>query len=132
MPERSLRRPILAIGLTLGLAVLGLSLSGGASAGAADCRVIAGPPTLYAFQVFAAGRVECTAPVNKIRITVTLEMDGVEVARETRNDCLKRTVCHNGTNVPDAPGNQTWCSRAWASAQGKYLGEVVACEEQEF
>ncbi len=71
--------------------------------------------------------------MNKIRITVALEKDGVEIARQTRNDCLKRTVCHNSTlNVPDEPGYQVSCSRAWAWAQGNYLGEVVACEDQEF
>jgi hypothetical protein len=123
-------RRILGTGLVLALGVLLLSFAGGASAGAVDCRVVAGPPTLYAGMVFADGRVECTAPVNRIRITVALEKDGVEVARQTRNDCRKRTVCHNSTtNVLDQPGNQVWCSRAWGWAQGSYIGEVVACEE---
>jgi len=123
-------RRLLGTGFVLALGVVLLSFAGGASAGAVDCRVVAGPPTLYAGMVFADGRVECTSQANRIRITVALEKDGVEVARQTRNDCRKMTVCHNTTtNIPDQPDNQMWCSRAWGWAQGIYLGEVVACEE---
>jgi hypothetical protein len=126
---------VLGLGLVVVLGVVLLSFASGASAGAAaaNCQVIAGPPTDYFGLVFADGRIECSAPVNKMRITVALEKDGLEVARQTRNDCQKRTVCFNSTtNVPDEPGNQRWCSRAWGTAQGTYLGEVVACEDQEF
>jgi hypothetical protein len=129
MADRFSRRWILGTGLVLAVGVVLLSLAGRASGGATDCGVVAGPPTLYAGMVFADGRVECTS-VNRIRITVALENDGVEVARQTRNDCRKTIICHNSTtHVLDEPGNQVWCSRAWGWAQGIYLGEVVACEE---
>jgi hypothetical protein len=98
-----------------------------------NCQVEAQPPTLYAGMVFGMGRVSCSAPANKISITVALERDGVEVARVVRNDCRKVSVCWNTTaNALDVAGNQVWCSRVWGSATGSFLGEVVACEEQEF
>ena len=109
-----------------------IALSGGA-AGQSNCRLEAQPPFLYAGMVFGVGRVACAAPENKISITVVLERDGVEVARVARNDCRKVSVCWNTTATAfDAEGNQTWCSRTWASATGSYLGEVRACEELDF
>ena len=115
------------------LAVVSLGLVGGAAAGRSDCQLEAHPPTLYAGMVFGAGRVVCAAPANKISITVVLERNGVEVARVTRNDCHKTSVCRNTTaNALDEGGDQTWCSRAWGSATGSFLGEVRACEAAEF
>ena len=99
-----------------------------------NCSVEAHPPTLYAGMVFGAGRVVCSTPANKIVITVALERDGAEVARGTRRDCRKTTVCWNtvGAIANDEPGDQTWCSRVSASAGGTFLGEVRACETAEF
>jgi hypothetical protein len=115
------------------LALVSLGLVGGAAAGRSDCQIEAQPPTLYAGMVFGVGRVVCAAPSNKIAITVVLERDGVEVARVTRNDCQKTSVCWNTTsNALDEPGNQTWCSRAWGSATGTFLGETRSCEGAEF
>jgi hypothetical protein len=115
------------------LVLVSLSLVGGAAAGASDCQIEAHPPTLYAGMVFGSGRVTCSAPANKISITVVLEKDGSEVAHVTRNDCRKTAVCWNTTsNALDEPGDQTWCSRAWGSATGSFLGEVRTCEEAEF
>jgi hypothetical protein len=110
-----------------------LSLAGGAAAGPSDCRIEAQPPTLYAGMTFGIGRVVCSAPANKISITVVLERDGVEVARVVRNDCQKTSVCWNTTaNALDEPGNQTWCSRVWGSATGSFLGELRSCEQEDF
>jgi hypothetical protein len=113
--------------------VVVLSLVGGAAAGASDCRLEAQPPFLYAGMVFGSGRVVCTAPNNKISITVVLEKNGTDIARVVRNDCRKTAVCWNTTsNALDEPGDQTWCSRATASATGIDLGEVRVCESDEF
>jgi hypothetical protein len=121
------------VGAAAALALLALSLSGGAAAGRSDCRIEAQPPTLYAGMIFGAGRVVCSAPTNKISITVVLERDGVEVARVVRNDCQKTSVCWNTTaNALDEPADQTWCSRAWGSATGSFLGEARACEVGDF
>jgi hypothetical protein len=115
------------------LAIVTLGLAGGAAAGRSDCQIEAQPPTLYAGMVFGAGRVVCAAPANKISITVVLERNGVEVARVTRNDCQKTSVCWNTTaNALDDPGGQAWCSRAWGSATGTFLGETRSCEGAEF
>ena len=115
------------------IVVVFLGLAGGASAGASDCRLEAEPPFLYAGMVFGVGRVTCTAPANKISITVVLEKNGVEVARVTRNDCRKTAVCWNTTSTAlDEPGDQIWCSRASASATGADLGEARVCETAEF
>ncbi len=122
---------------TLGAAVaaallLTLSLTGGAAAGRSDCPIEAEPPTLYAGMVFGIGRVVCATPANKISITVVLERNGVEVARVVRNDCQKTSVCWNTTaNALDEPGDQTWCSHAWGSATGSFLGDVRACEQDD-
>jgi hypothetical protein len=115
------------------LVLVSLSLVGGATAAGSDCQIEAQPPTDYFGLIFGSGRVTCSAPANKITITVVLEKNGVEVARVTRNDCRKTAVCWNTTsNTSDEPGNQTWCSRAWGSATGSYLGEVRTCETGEF
>jgi hypothetical protein len=116
------------------LALLSFSVAGSATAQQTNCSVEAHPPTLYAGMVFGAGRVVCSTPANKIAITVVLEKDGVEVARGTRRDCQKTTVCWNtvGATANDELGDQTWCSRVWASAGGTFLGEVRACEMAEF
>jgi hypothetical protein len=116
------------------LALLTFAAAGGASAQATTCALEAHPPTLYAGMVFGAGRVVCSTPANKIAITVVLEKDGVEVARNTRRDCQKTTICWNtvGAVANDEPGNQSWCSRAWASASGNFLGEARTCEEADF
>jgi hypothetical protein len=117
----------------LAIVLAGAIALSGSAAGQSSCQVEAQPPFLYAGMVFGVGRVSCTAPANKISITVVLERDGVEVARVVRNDCRKVGTCWNTTaTVLDEPGNQTWCSRVWASATGSFLGEVRACEEQEF
>ncbi len=123
----------LGVAAAAALALVPLVFAGGAGAGESSCRIEALSPTLYAGDVFGMGRVVCATPANKISITVVLEKDGVEVARLTRRDCQKTTVCWNTTaNVPDEPGDQIWCSRAWGSATGSALGEVRACEVEEF
>jgi hypothetical protein len=116
------------------LALLTLSAASGATAQATTCALEAHPPTLYAGIVFGAGRVVCSTPANKIAITVVLERNGVEVARNTRRDCQKTTICWNtvGAIADDEPGNQSWCSRVRASASGSFLGEARACEEADF
>ncbi len=124
----------LLLGATASALVLVALSAGGAAAGQANCQIEAHPPTLYAGMVFGAGRVVCSTPANKISITVALERDGGEVARHTRRDCQKTTLCWNtvGAVVSDEPGDQTWCSRAWGWASGTFLGEARACEEDMF
>jgi hypothetical protein len=117
----------------LALVVAGALALSGSAAPQSTCQLEAHPPFLYAGMVFGSGRVACSAPSNKISITVALERDGVEAARVVRNDCRKVSVCWNTTaNALDQPGDQIWCSHVWGAATGSDLGELVACEEQEF
>jgi hypothetical protein len=127
------RRTVFALAAA-GLGLLASTPAGSATARATDCAVEAQPPTLYAGMVFGSGRVVCSTPANKITITVVLEQDGTEVARGTRRDCQKTTLCWNtvGAVADDEPGDQSWCSRVWASASGTFLGEVRACEDAGF
>ena len=130
--SRSFRHGLFAAEKT-SLALVSFGVAG-ATAQQANCTVEAHPPTLYAGMVFGAGRVVCSTPAKKIAITVVLERDGVEVARNTRRDCQKTTVCWNtvGARADDEPGGQTWCSRVSGSAGGRFLGEVRSCETAEF
>ena len=127
-------RRMLCAAVVATLALLSVSVAGGAAAQSTDCTVEAHPPTLYAGMVFGVGRVVCSTPANKITITVVLEKNGAEVARGTRRDCQKTTLCWNtaGARTDDEPGNQSWCSHVWATASGTYLGAVRACEDAEF
>ena len=131
--SRHARRVLLAAAVS-SFACLSFSVAGSAAVQQAGCSVEAHPPTLYAGMVFGAGRVVCSTPANRITITVALEKDGVEVARGTRRDCRKVSVCWNtvGAIANDEPGDQTWCSRVWASAGGTFLGELRTCETAEF
>jgi hypothetical protein len=120
----------------VGAAALLALLAASTPSGAADsgCRLVVGPPTLYAGMVFPESRVECTSPQNRIRISTSLTRDGVVVS-SARRDCRKVSVCHLDVDAHalDAEGDQVWCTHSSGWINGNtFVGSAVACESEPF
>jgi hypothetical protein len=100
---------------------------------AADCRLVASPPTDYFGIIIPQGEVSCGSIQTRIHIEVTLERDGVPVAFAKR-DCHKVTSCILSVNasILDVPGNQLWCTDATGRLKNQNLGDAVGCEDQGF